>query len=279
MGLARKIRRELNNRVLQLEELDLTELGLEDFLGELEKVNNYLSGNGVTSESEYRKRVKEAEENARRYFLGEKRLEDLAQPEDALETQENVGRPPDTVYIGYVNSTLYEVIEHSKGLSIRDSGKKGRNRIILNWNFNPLGRLNFVGFRTFHRDEKGFIIGVRNIGIPLDWQNAEVMTYEIPIEIIRANKLYGNIPSISLYGRIMAWGHADARNIIKGLENGKFEDPSELKNYKRSLLELRSTQHMDTLRIASTIFPYLSENGNNLNNGSFRVTYEQNQTL
>jgi hypothetical protein len=276
MGLARKLRRELNDRVLELEEFDLSGLKLEDFLRELGKVNDFLNGNSVASDSEYRRRVKDAEEIARRYFSGEKRIEDLVLPQVALEHQQNGERPSDIVYIGFIDSILYEVVEHSKGLSIRDSGFKGRKRLILNWNFNPAGRLRFVGYGTSDREEKDIIIGVYNVGLPLDWQTTHIMTYDIPHEMFQTYKLYGNIPSVSLYGRIMQWGHSAARKIVRGIENENVGNPYEFKYYQRSLLELRTTPHMDSLRTASTIFPYLSENNDEPNNGSLKVTYKQN---
>lgn len=145
MALPRKLRRELNDRVCELEELDLTGNTLEDFQEILRRVNNFLDGNGILPESDYRKRVKMVEERAKDFYEPKK-----DKPKDEPPKEDDIDkRTPDIVYLGFVKSILYEVIPYDRRLVVRDCGYDGTRPDRLTWCFNLDGRLKFLGLKSW----------------------------------------------------------------------------------------------------------------------------------
>ena len=278
MSIPRKIRRLINDRVLDIEELDLKKETLESFKQKLGKTCQYLEGNGVTSESEYRKRLRVIEEKADSFFkkiMGSNnnhhapisnpiRLDIPLTPKPEL--LRTVVTP--ITYVGIIKGPVVRVIADKDHYYLQSN--YGPNKLKLRWSFNECGRLEQLEFGT--NETFSLIVSIQDIkDRPIRWNYSPIKVYPFSDEVASINtKLYGR--DAIAYELLMGWGHITSRKILE-LSEGTGIGRCKIQNGERNLSTIvQNDKAIEMIGEARKIFPFLEFNGD-----SYTLTYRQNR--
>lgn len=257
-SIPRKIRRRINEVVEGVELLDLDQCTRAEFDEEYDSAANFLEGNGIKRDSDYRRRLTAARETAYIHF-GVKPKKVEPQEDKTLEAKPDTDRH----YAGVSGRSFLRVNVEENGYSIKQLYNYQGSKSGLLWRFNKSGRIMSVNFVATPYDHVPSPIIVANGQTQEDWSKTPVQTFNIPREILRLRSYFSNDP-LRVYQDITRWGHIGSSALLEGIVARTTFDPLHATDELPLRMIIDDCSALAMLRNASSIFPFLLSEGDKL---------------
>ena len=249
-SIPRKLRRRINQVVLDVEDLDLKECTRAEFDEEFQRAQDFLDGNGVIKSSDYRVRLLRIKEIAYSNF-GVNLHQEVPVVDEALKYRDYAGVSERSFLRLHVETTQYSIKQFYGDGRAKKSG--------LLWKFNRAGRIASVSaVSPIFRSSPQEMIVAQN-GEEVDWKEARVTTFQIPKEIFELRPYFANDPA-RVYLNTLRWGHITSRKLLEHIQAGTTLDP-----FQDNEISLRMASEdpfaMSMLKKAGELFPHLYTKG------------------
>jgi len=269
MALPRKLKREINESVLELVEIDLTKETSESIKEKIQKVVYTLDRNSVSEKSDYRSKLVDFEEYARQFFQ-------KAYIKPILKTNiNNIKIDPDKrrIYTGFIDPFTFRVTINPSEYWLQGfPGKKQQPKTRLRWIFSYNGRLKNLECKIAENHMK--LISVLQTNKKSDErQESEINVYPIPPEVLKLKPIFRNAEIYAIYQTMVYWGHKHSNNILENLGSERIQylpsNPEEI-----PLAEMINDSHaLKMIEATAGILPYIKRNGN----GKYLLGYEKRE--
>lgn len=271
MALPRKLRRELNDIVLNVVELDLAKESLESLKEKkrkaiavlYSKANEYKTE--IRPESDYIERLNIFEESAKQFF-------ENGQVKPVVQTPIRMDLDKRRVYMGFVDPFTFRATIDSDEYWLQSFPGKKQPKTSLRWGFNSFGRLKSLDCKI-SENRMRLISVLQTNKISNEWQESEINAYPIPQDVLKLKPVFRNAETYAIYQTMIYWGHMHPNNILENLSSEKIEyipcNPEEI-----PLTEIVNDAHaLEMIKATASIFPYVRVD----KNGRYFLRYEANR--
>ncbi len=260
MVLPRRLRRELNEVVLNVVELDLTKETPESLKEKKRKaiVALYLRAKEyrmeINPESDYIERLNIFEECAKQFF-------EQGQVKPIAKTHIKIDPDKRRVYRGFVDPLTFRVTIDPDEYWLQSFPGKKQPRTSLRWVFNPRGRLKSLDCKVSENRMK-LISVMSQDKASYEWRESEINAYHIPQDVLKLKLIFRNAQVCTIYQTMIQWGHINSNNLLENLSSERIEyipcNPEET-----PLAEIvNDNPAIQMIRATASIFPYVKVDRN-----------------
>lgn len=263
MALERKLRKKLNEAILEVEAIDPYDEDPKIFERKIIIAREILDRNGVLAESDYRARLRTIEEIARQAFE-QKKIENkeqgCAQPAEQNKNQIQT-------YSGFLRRMRIKVSSYTEGYSLKRFPEQGKDN-SFRWKFNPKGRLENLDFTTKFGSKP--IVSTSCSGSPNE-DFAQITTYPIPREALFFTSGIQNKLKKNIYGTLIEFGYDYIKDFLNDIKSKRIKQYPVF-NGEIALAEIiNNNSAMEMIKTTAGIIHYIDEKSP----GEYVIRYEQ----
>jgi len=262
MALQRKLRRELNDAVLEVVELDLSKETTKSIEEKIHRVVCTLDRNGVSGESNYRTKIASFRKIAKEYFENGK-VKVISESPFKIDPDKR------RVYNGFIEPFTFKVTIDPHEYFLERFPARTQPKTNLRWGFNHIGRLKGLDYKISRNCGK-LVSVTQTYRTSDEWQESEMWVFPIPQEVLKLKPIFRNAEIYAVYQTMIEWGHISCRNLLEQVNLGKIEYLP-CKREEIPLVEITNDNNgLEMISAAANIFPHVKAN----KSGKYTLRYE-----